>query len=197
MSKPRGRPRKFDEQAALAQASGVFWTQGFTGTSLDELSEAMGINRPSLYNAFGDKEAIYRKAFELAVTQMEEASGEKLAHSDLKTALTGFYDAAIDVYFSMDPPVGCFVFCTAPAEAIAHPEFRDDFSGVIKHLDTALAARFQAAQEAGQLSKTTDTKQMAKLTQAVLHSIALRARAGEAKPGLRKFARGFIDMLLP
>ncbi len=196
MVKTRGRPRKFDEQQALQQATGVFWTNGYTGASLDDLSEAMGINRPSLYNAFGDKESIYRKAFQTAVQQMEAESGKKLGHKDLKSALTGFYDAAIDVYFSMDPPVGCFVFCTAPVEVINHPGFREDVYGVIKHLDRVLAERFREAIEAGDLDKEADPVQSAKLAQAVLHSIALRARAGDSKASLKKLARTFVDGLV-
>jgi AcrR family transcriptional regulator len=62
MSTQRGRPKKYDPQTALQAAGGVFWAQGFSGTSLDDLSAAMGMNRPSIYRAFGDKEAVYRLA---------------------------------------------------------------------------------------------------------------------------------------
>ncbi len=196
MSKSRGRPRQFDEQEALVQAKNVFLTQGFTGTSLDDLSEAMGINRPSLYNAFGSKEEIYRKAFGVAVTQMEEESGTCLARKDLRSALTGFYDAAIDVYFSSDPPGGCFVFCTTPVEAISHPTLGQDMRGVVQYLDRQLADRLAQAVSDGQLPAKTDVKQTAKLAQAVLHSVALRARAGESKSSLRKFAGSFVDSIV-
>ena len=62
--KPRGRPRSFDRDAALGRAMEVFWTKGFEGTSINDLTEAMGINPPSLYAAFGDKERLFIEAIE-------------------------------------------------------------------------------------------------------------------------------------
>src|SRR5687768_2471443 len=63
-SRRPGRPRAFDEQAALEAALGVFWRKGYEGASLSDLTEAMGINRPSLYAAFGNKEALFRRVLE-------------------------------------------------------------------------------------------------------------------------------------
>ena len=60
MNRPRGRPRKFDVSEALENALLVFWTKGFAGASLDELADAMAMKRPSIYNAFGDKQSLYR-----------------------------------------------------------------------------------------------------------------------------------------
>src|SRR5262245_20822174 len=62
--RPRGRPRKYDPDDALAKAMGAFWDRGYAATSLDDISAATGMNRPSLYAAFGDKQAIYLKAIE-------------------------------------------------------------------------------------------------------------------------------------
>src|SRR4249919_2313925 len=63
-SRPRGRPRSFDPDAVLEKARGVFWTLGYAATSLDDLAAATGLNRPSLYAAFGDKHALYMRALE-------------------------------------------------------------------------------------------------------------------------------------
>src|SRR5512138_2575821 len=62
--KKRGRPRAYDPDLALTKAMDVFWKDGFAGTSLDELSAATGMNRPSLYGAFGDKRELYIKAYQ-------------------------------------------------------------------------------------------------------------------------------------
>src|ERR1700735_5837445 len=63
VSRGRGRPRRFEPEQALAQASDVFWNDGFAATSLDDISAATGLNRPSLYGAFGDKRALYLQAY--------------------------------------------------------------------------------------------------------------------------------------
>lgn len=191
----RGRPRQFDEKDVLSKAMTVFWTQGLTGASLDDLSAAMGMTRPSLYNAFGNKEEIYRRSFEMAVREMQEESGTRLARKNIRSALMGFYEAAMDVYFSMDPPVGCFVFCTAPVEALAHPEVKSDVLAVVSELDNIFEKRFKTAIETGDIQIPADPRQLAKLSQAVLHSIALRARSGEARSSLKRFARDFVDMI--
>ena len=73
MKRSRGRPRQYDEETALRAAADVFWTKGFSATSLDDLSSAMGMNRPSIYRAFGDKEAIYRRALMQFAQGMEAA----------------------------------------------------------------------------------------------------------------------------
>ena len=64
MNKTRGRPRKFDSNEALGNALMVFWSKGFSGTSLDDLASAMEMKRPSIYNAFGDKQSLYRAALD-------------------------------------------------------------------------------------------------------------------------------------
>ena len=73
---PRGRPRKYDEDQALSGAMLLFWERGFSATSLDDLSKAMGMNRPSIYNAFGDKEAIYAKALARFCEQLDQGIEE-------------------------------------------------------------------------------------------------------------------------
>src|ERR1041385_1387698 len=116
--RPRGRPREFDADRALDSAMRVFWAQGFAGTSLDHLAKAMRMNRPSIANAFGDKKGVYRLTLARFVEMMKAEVGATLAgESDLRKALTAFYDAAIDVYSGSRWAPGCFVFCTAPVEA--------------------------------------------------------------------------------
>ena len=83
MSKQRGRPKLYDANAALEAAGAVFWSKGFSATSLDDLSSAMSMNRPSIYRAFGDKESIYRQALAQFSKLMDE--GVKRRHWKLPT----------------------------------------------------------------------------------------------------------------
>src|SRR5262245_44490370 len=116
--RPRGRPRAFDPDTALAKARDVFWEAGFSAASLDELSEAMAMNRPSVYAAFGDKEALYLKA--LADYRDAGAAGmraELQPGRSLAEGLRAVYRAALAVYCNdADAPRGCLLIGTAAVE---------------------------------------------------------------------------------
>jgi AcrR family transcriptional regulator len=192
----RGRPPEYDRAAALGRAIDAFHAKGYAATTLDDLSEAMGMNRPSLYNAFGDKEALYREALACFTAALDQALSTSLFEEpDLERALMKFYQGAIDTYLASEPPRGCFVFCTAPAEAVTHPEIAADMSVVLKRVDRALERRFADAKASGRLPRELDCEAAAKIAQAVLHSIALRARAGEPRRRLIRLARSGVALL--
>ena len=195
MQRSRGRPRKFDADRALGNALQVFWTQGFTGTSLDQLAAAMEMKRPSIYNAFGDKESLYRAALNAFRSELEGGLQGLQEAADPEQALNQFFSQALAVYTSGETPLGCLIFCTAPAEAIAHPEVRRDILATTTHIDAALTHFFQGARKRGQLPSATDPVIAAQLTQATLHSLALRSRAGQSRNTLDTMARGAVEMI--
>ncbi len=198
MTKPRGRPREYDPQLALDAALAVFWERGFSGTSLTDLSEATGMNRPSLYAAFGDKRALFHRALERFGARMAEELGEPLMQQpDLRIGLTEFYFTAIDIYLSGEPGHrGCMVVSTASVETASDEEARDVLHRTIGRLDGLLGQRFDRAAQDGQLS-CADASARGALATAVLHSLSLRARAGHGRRALRKFARESIELLVP
>tara|TARA_R110002110_G_scaffold205066_7_gene416976 strand:+ start:100762 stop:101355 length:594 start_codon:yes stop_codon:yes gene_type:complete len=195
MSKNRGRPRKFNSDEALANALMVFWTNGFAGTSLDQLAEAMQMKRPSIYNAFGDKQALYRAALSAFRERLDRGIQALAREKSLEKGLQRFFTEALDVYTSGGQPLGCLIFCTAPAEAIAHPELGMDVLAASNATDKALKRIFDDAQKTGQLGDHIDTLIAAQLTQATLHSLALRARAGQSRAALGKMATGAVAMI--
>jgi len=189
-SKVPGRPRKYVHDEALGQAVDAFWQKGFDATSLGDLEAAMSMNRPSIYNAFGDKESVYLRALGQFSGRLKEAVGKRIAgEPGLENALTRAYLSALDVYFSTTPPRGCFMFCTAPVEALAHPEVQRQLMRALQELDGAFEVRFRKAQETGEYPPECDAKHAAQMAQAVLHSLAIRARAGESKLSLRRMAK--------
>ena len=119
----RGRPREYDPEEALAAALGEFRRRGYTATSLDHLSEATQMARPSLYAAFGNKFEIYRKA----VRQYSEQTAERRLHAlfeepSLRKGLEDYFEAIIDAYFSDEGvPLGCPVLSVISGEAAADP----------------------------------------------------------------------------
>ena len=193
----RGRPRKFDEDAVLAAAMQLFWQKGLSATSLDDLSLAMGMTRPSIYNAFGNKDAIYRATLARFCGQLDTAIQDFLeASQKIRPGLVDFFDHAIEVYCSNNPPMGCLMICTARSEALSHPEVGEDLNALIQRLDEGFTQRLKRAKSEGELLDNIEPKLAGKMLQATLHTLALRARSGESKSGLRKLARYSVTTIL-
>jgi TetR/AcrR family transcriptional regulator, copper-responsive repressor len=194
----RGRPRAYDPQAALQRATDSFWRSGYSGTSLDEISAATGMNRPSLYAAFGDKHTLYLDALEhywqLALLAMREALADR--DRPLGEVLMRVYDGQLSIYFSgEDRPRGCFAIGTATTEAVEDPEIRSALAQGLRKLDADLEARFRTAREMGALKDDADPASLAVLASATLHSIAIRARAGVPRAELRELAHKAVSVI--
>ena len=153
------------------------------------------MKRPSIYNAFGDKHSLYRAALEAFQARLNSGLGSLLEERDVKAALNHFFTRALDLYTSGEKPLGCFIFCTAPAEAISHPDVREDILEITTRTDKTLKTFFERAQKAGQFSLDTDPTVAAQVTQATLHSLALRSRAGQPRSTLNKMAQGAVGMI--
>jgi TetR/AcrR family transcriptional regulator, copper-responsive repressor len=175
----------------------AFWRVGYAGTSLDEISAATGMNRPSLYAAFGNKRALYLKAlaryWEVSLADMRGALAGDLL---LEDALMRVYDGALSIYFSGDGrPRGCFVIGTAVTEAVEDAEIRDSLAAGFQRFDADFEARFWTAREAGELRASADPAALAVLATATMHTIAIRARTGTSRAELRELARKAIRVI--
>src|SRR3954468_11653839 len=193
----RGRPRAYDAQTALKQATEAFWKTGYSGTSLDKIADATGMNPPSLYAAFGNKHAIYLEAlsryweFSLAATREALAEDRPLDES-LKRA----YEAALSIYFSGKGNArGCFVIGTAITEAGEDLAVRNSVAAGLHKIDADFEARFRLALEKGELPRDADPSALAVLASATLHTIAIRARAGIRRAELKEMIRKAVNVL--
>lgn len=186
-----GRPRKFDEDDVLLRLQRQLWTAGLSGVSLDGIARSAGLNRPSLAAAFGDKDAIYERAAQVYASMMDARLSEALNHDDLQVALQTAFNAAIDIYTD-DGPDGCFVICTAPAEAITNPVCRNILDQSITAIDALFLKRLQR-ERAGTEHSRDDLPMLASTLGSTLHSIALRARAGWSRDQLQRLATGAAD----
>lgn len=195
--RPRGRPRAYEPDVALARAMDAFWKGGYAGTSLDALSEATGMNRPSLYAAFGDKQSLYMKALE----HYSEGSRIGIAaaftkEQSLRDALLQVYRGALNRYLAGDEGArGCFSISTAATEAATNPMVKKVFAVGLKALDQAFEQRIRLEQSRGNLSKGADAPTLAKMASAVIHTLALRARGGESRASLEATIEGAVDLL--
>lgn len=197
--KKRGRPRSYDPVLALERAAAAFWDTGYSATSLDELSAATSMNRPSLYGAFGDKEALYLKALE----HYRETSKNALelglsAERSLREGLRLVYAGALQIYLSGENgPRGCFLIGTATSEAIANPRIREVLGDALLDFDGVFERRFELAKQRGELPPDVDPKAHARIASALLHTLALRARAGDEQKTLEQIAASAVDLLAP
>jgi AcrR family transcriptional regulator len=195
--KARGRPRDYHPETALRRAAEVFWGTGYSGTSLDAITAATGMSRPSLSAAFGDKHAIYLKALDDYWESKFAAMHEALAAGrTLDKTLISVYDAALSIYFSGEGPArGCFVLGTALTEAFADPEVQSIVAAGFRRLDADFEARFRRARDAGELEEGADIEALAMLAAATMQTIAIRARTGTPRKDLRRLARKAVDVI--
>src|SRR3954471_3942213 len=183
--KPRGRPRAYDPQAALARAAEVFWKAGYAGTSLDDIVEATGMNRPSLYAAFGDKRDLYLKTLEHYRDESRALARAALADDPpLRVLLKRFYDKALELYLA-DGPRGCYSIGTAATVAAVDDGVRAFLADSMRTTDRFLTHQIEKAKERGVILLCTDPAALAYLATAPLHTLAIRSRAGLSRKELQ------------
>lgn len=192
VARPRGRPRKFDEAQVLERARDVFWNHGYAATSLDDLAAATGLNRPSLYAAFGDKHALYVRALAENRTWSVEGIRERFAgDAPLRDTLYDFMIAAAENTLVGDMGArGCFVICTAVTESLRDPDTRAVASGYVADVDGVFRERF--ARSRGELATGLDPASAALVAAAMLQTLAVRARTGSSRDELAVIARAAV-----
>ncbi len=195
--RPRGRPRAYDPQQALAQARDAFWQAGFAATSMDDLSTATGMNRPSLYAAFGDKHSLYLDLLERYTAAANQAIAREFEQDQpLARALTRFYRHALALYLPEEgAPRGCFLIGTAVSEAAADPQVREKLAAGLNGFTRALEQRLRRARDEGEIDAKADPAALADIAAAVLHSLAVRARAGDSRTALNGLVKSAVNLI--
>ena len=193
----RGPPRAYDADIAVGNALDLFRRSGYAATSLDDLSAATGMNRPSLYGAFGDKRALYIKSYQRYRDDYTAKVIELFkADIDIRERLRRFYAAALDIYTSDDTDAcGCFAVMTVASDAITDPEIRALMIEGFKELEEAFAWCFRTAIARGELPETADVGTLAAMASALLNLLSIRARAGVPRAELETIVAGAIEQL--
>src|SRR5437868_13735809 len=195
--KRRGRPRAYQPDIALGKALDLFRKDGFAAPSLDDLSAATGMTRPSLYGAFGDKRELYIKSYQRYRDDARAALVDIFRNElPIKKRLECIYAVALDIYLSGDSgPRGCFTVMTAASEAVFDSEIRAMVLEGFSELDKAFAACFRHAREKGELPRSEEPTMLAQLASATIHTIAIRARARVPRKELEAIVKGAIDVM--
>jgi len=196
--KRRGRPRAYEPDVALSKALDLFRQGGFAATSLDDLSAATGMNRPSLYGAFGDKRELYIKSYQRYRDEARAAMADIFrSDASVRQQLERIFATALDIYLSGENgPRGCFTVMTAGSEAVQDPDIRAMVQDALSELDKAFAFCFRRAKETGELPEKADPAVLAQLASATIHSIAIRARAHASRNELEAIVKGALDVML-
>jgi AcrR family transcriptional regulator len=185
---PRGRPRAFDMDFALNQALAVFWRKGYEGTSLPDLTEAMGINRPSLYSAFGNKEALFRKAMDRYAEGPGSYIGAALGEPTARAVVERLFDGAVDMLSDPKNPKGCLAVQGALACGDAGESIRRELILRREIGQAAIRKRFERAIAEGDLPAKTNAADLARYIATVMHGMSVQAAGGATRAELRSVA---------
>jgi len=189
-----GRPREFDLDRALDHALEVFWRNGYEGASIAELTEAMGINPPSLYAAFGNKEELFRKALERYVAQYARYWDDALAAPTARGMVEHLLREAANFLSDECNPRGCLmvrsvVSCGDAAEAI-----QQQLAAQRSEAEARVRARLERAKDEGLMPPDLDPGDFARYIMAVMEGMAVRAAGGAGRQELERIAEMALRM---
>jgi AcrR family transcriptional regulator len=174
---------------ALDRALTVFWEKGYEGASLPALTKAMGINRPSLYAAFGNKEELFRKALDRYEAGPTSFVREALAKPTARKVIEHLFCGGIDLVTSRRNPRGCMAVQAALACGDAAESVREELASRRNASEVALRKRFQRAKSEGDLPSSADPSDLARYAVTVLRGMAVQAAGGSTRSELRRVAK--------
>lgn len=186
-SKSPGRPRAFDPDEALDKAMRLFWAKGYEGTSLSDLTEALGINRPSLYAAFGNKEELFRKACERYAACASSMSVCSLEGRPVQEAVAAFLYGTAEGAPNEEHP-GCMLVTAALATSEESESVRQEMCQARNQVQNAWQERFERAVRAGELPEGSDPATLARYLMTVSNGMSVQARSGATREELRQVA---------
>jgi len=187
--RPLGRPRAFDRDCALDQALQVFWREGYEGASLSDLTKAMGINRPSLYAAFGNKQALFGRVLDRYMDGPAAYAGEALKEPTARAVAERLLEGAADALTTPKYPRGCLYVQGALACGDEATSMRRELAFRRIAFEAQLSRRFVRAKAEGDLPADSDPADLARFVATVYQGMAVQATAGKRRAELRRVAR--------
>ncbi len=181
--RPRGRPRAFDRDQALARAMDVFWSKGYEAASLADLTKAMDINPPSLYAAFGDKEDLFIEAvrrYHENVRQSCPYAGERIARDAVERLLTEL----ATLFTDRSHPAGCLAVMAMITSSTSSARLQEMLSDERSEARSRLRERIRQGLHDGDVPAATDVGALTDFYVAVINGMSLQAREGASRKSL-------------
>jgi AcrR family transcriptional regulator len=185
--------RQFDEPEVIATALEVFWRKGLHDATMQDLAAATGVQRGSLYNAYGDKEAIFLRAFDQYAGQFLETAGNALAQGSAAARLRKFFDLIIVNMTSGSPPRGCLTTRTALDAAVSSAAVRKRVQDLLGRLEQLIGKAIRSAPDG---RPAIDANRLARVVVTFTRGLAVMERAGYSRKQLNEAAATFVDALV-
>ena len=182
---PPGRPKTFEPDRALDAALRVFWEKGYEGTSLADLTAAMGINKPSLYATFGDKAALFRKVVDHYMRQQSTVWDDAFRLPTAKESVTRILSSVLDALTNGKNPRGCLLVQAALSCGDEADCIKKELAARRAYGDSLIRARLLRAQAEGELSPGADAAAVSRFFSTVLRGLSVEASAGATRPQLQ------------
>ncbi|HEX4461505.1 MAG TPA: TetR/AcrR family transcriptional regulator [Polyangia bacterium] len=180
------RPRAFDIDAATDRALLVFWQKGYEGTTLDDLTAAMDINRPSLYAAFGNKEGLFQRVLERYVSGPGAGAAAALEEPTAREAVRRLLRFYADAAAHAERPRGCLLVQGALACGDENQSVRAALADMRRHAEAALVTRLERAKRDGELPAGARPADLARYVWTICHGLAVQAAGGATCEQLRR-----------
>jgi AcrR family transcriptional regulator len=187
-SMPRGRPREFDADKALDEALLLFWRHGYEGTSLAALTQAMGINTPSLYAAFGNKEGLFRKALDRYLQKPASYLPNALEEPTSRQVVQKLFQGAIDMVMNRRHPDGCLLVQGALASGPGCELIRKELTQRRRAAEALVRRRLERALAEGDLPARAEPTTLARYVITIVWGMSVQASGGATRAELEDIA---------
>jgi AcrR family transcriptional regulator len=194
----KGKPRSFDREAVLKKALGVFWKRGYEPASISELCEAMEINPPSVYAAFGNKAQLFMEAVNHYENVYWNDAWDRLeTEPDVRKAMKGFFKDAATILTSQDAPCGCMVVLGAANVSKDSQDVNDALKALREEGKECFATRLKQGMTDGEFSKDVDIDTLASTLNTMFHGMSIQARDGVSHEELERVAAVAMTLIPP
>jgi AcrR family transcriptional regulator len=184
-----GRPISFDKNAALEAAMLLFWERGYEGTSMADLTQAMGLNPSSIYAAFGDKQALFELAVKRYVEMRAQYAGKALEEPTLEKVVRALFDNTVAFLTTPGHPPTCMTLAGAVGCSLDASPARDLMTEIRKQNQFALRQRLLKARKSGELSKDIDVDDYTRYLSTIIAGLSIQAANGSTKAELNRTAQ--------